>query len=147
MYYLHVFSLRKLLILLLYHYIIINVLFCTQTNVFIKRAFINILSTVSTGVVGRTITGIRIYSVNTAPSILAKMFTIDVAIVDVYLALISSETFKINEKPFYAEFLVTFQFLHFHLHRSPMKIFVPSLSKACFDKFIRAGLLEGLKIQ
>jgi hypothetical protein len=75
---------------------IVSVRVCTgssiQTNVFIKRAFINILSTVSTGVVGRTIAGIRIYSVNTAPSILAKMFTIDVAIVDVYLALISSET-------------------------------------------------------
>ena len=80
---------------------IVSVRVCTgssiQTNVFIKRAFINILSTVSTGVVGRTIAGIRIYSVNTAPSILAKMFTIDVAIVDVYLALISSETLKINE--------------------------------------------------
>ena len=35
-------------------------------------------------------------------------------------------TFKINEKPFYAEFLVTFQFLHFHLHHSPMKIFLPT---------------------
>ena len=81
---------------------IVSVRVCTgssiQTNVFIKRAFINILSTVSTGVVGRTIAGIRIYSVNTAPSILAKMFTIDVAIVDVYLALFSSKTFKINEE-------------------------------------------------